>query len=77
MANMISPNDLNEAAQKNMLDGREPKTERDWELIVNFWAANIGEGLEEPVCKVMSMLYKCPLPCDSIVQIAGFQAAKK
>ncbi len=75
--NMISPNDLNRAAQAHMLEGREPKTERDWGLVVNFWAANVSDGLEEPTCKIMSMLYQCPLSDGDVQRIAAFQAERK
>lgn len=77
MTNMISPNDLNKAAREHMLDGREPETDHDWGLVVNFWAANVGDGLEEPTCKIMSMLYQCPLSDGDVEQIAHFQAERK
>ena len=77
MTDMISPNDLNRAAQADMLDGRVPRTERDWGLIVNYWAANIGAGLEEPTCKLLSRLYQCPLSDCVVEQIANFQAERK
>ncbi len=74
---MISPNDMNNAAKQHMLDGCEPQSERDWMLLVNFWAANVQKGTEEPLVNLMARLYRCPLCEELLSAIAQFQANKK
>jgi hypothetical protein len=52
MSRMVSPNDLQKVAQDIMLDGREPESENDWVLCVNFWAYNAAllyEVIEDAV----------------------------
>lgn len=74
----ISPNSLQaEAIKAYNLDKNKTWTDRDWQLLVNYWAANIASGMEHEVCKIMAMLYECPLPDWQIEKIAAFQAAKK
>ena len=73
---MISPNELHDGAKRHMLDGAEPVTDRDWQLLVNFWAANVSVA-EVEICKLMKRIYDCPLSDDNVTQIAEFQATKK
>jgi hypothetical protein len=78
MSKMISPNDLQKAAQDIMLDGREPESENDWVLCVNFWAYNVdGDGREADFCKIMGKIFNCPLNDKDIEMIAAFQVEKK
>lgn len=74
---MISPNDLHRAAQAHMLEGRVPKTEQDWAMCVNFWAANIEFGLEDVVCTLLGKIMDCPLSEEYIKQIVKFQVDAK
>jgi hypothetical protein len=73
---MISPNDLQANAIKVMLEGKEPVTERDWQLCVNFWAANVSVA-EIEICKLMRRLFNCPISDEDIAEIATFQVKKK
>lgn len=75
---LISPNDLIRAAKDQMLGGKEPATHRDWQLIANFWAANLAAGLEESGTILLRLLYpECPLTKEELIDIAEFQAARK
>jgi hypothetical protein len=76
MPKMISPNELHQGAQDEMLEGKAPVTERDWQLCVNFWAANVSIS-EIEICKLMKRLFQCPLDDKQIVEIAKFQQGKK
>ncbi len=71
---LTSPNELMEAAQKNMLNGQAPKSNRDWVLIVNFWAFNIAPGLEESATILMAKIFDCPLSTHIVAAIAKAQA---
>jgi hypothetical protein len=73
---MISPNDLHDAAKQIMLKDKEPVTDKDWQLCVNFWAANVS-NTEVEICKLMKRIYNCPLPDEEIAEIASFQAESK
>lgn len=71
----VSPNQIHKAAKEMMLDGREPKTEEDWCLCVNFWASNVANSQVE-VCILLSKLFDCPLSREYVVEIAEYQARK-
>lgn len=77
MGKMISPNDLHQAAIRMQLGGKTPSTHREWMLCVNFWAFNVEKGLEVSLCKVMKMLYHCPLSDAQVESIARYQQARK
>lgn len=72
-----SPNDFQAAAIKNMLDGEQPTTTKDWQLCANFWAFNAAEGLEREICKLMRLMFSCPLSEADVIAIADYQAARK
>lgn len=74
---LISPNELHQAAKDQMLDGREPVTDKDWQLCANFWAANIAAGLEVAATPLVGMIFDCPLGKETLIKIAEFQASKK
>lgn len=74
---LISPNQLQEAAIAMMLGGAPPTTDREWILCVNFWAANIQAGLEKDVCRLMKMLFDCPLPDEVVEEIARLQSVNR
>lgn len=73
---LVSPNELYQAAKDTMLDGNEPTNDHDWSLVVNFWAANI-DAAEVDACKLLKLLYQCPLSDKDVAQIARYQAKKK
>lgn len=77
MKNMVSPNDLQQAARDCYLDGREPVTREEWQYCVNYWAANIASGLEVEACKLIGLIMECPLSPAEIEEIAAFQAGRK
>jgi hypothetical protein len=73
---MISPNDLHDAAKQIMLEGKDPVTDRDWQLCVNFWSTNVSVA-EIEICKLMKRIYNCPLSDEEIAEIATFQIENK
>lgn len=73
VSKLVSPNEMMAAAKEEMLGGREPETETDWELIMNFLAVNIHHEVAMPACKVMAKLYDMPLTDNQIEQIVAFQ----
>ena len=77
MSKMVSPNDLQQAAKDQMLNGRDPVSDDDWALCANFWAANIQSGLEVSAIPLMGLIMGCPLSKEYLVQIAQFQATRK
>jgi hypothetical protein len=76
MARMISPNELHAAACK-AYGFVSPTTKDEWALCVNFWAANIGRGLEVEACKLLAKIFNCPLSQAAVEHIARFQKEKK
>jgi hypothetical protein len=76
-ARLVSPNDMVESAKQIMLDGQEPVTEEDYAKVANFVAFNVSDGLEEPVLKLMKMMYEWPLEDQYLDHIATFQAEAK
>jgi hypothetical protein len=68
-----SPNEMFDAAKTMMLDGREPIDERDWELIVNFLAANVHPDVATAAVPLVCMLFDCPLRKQTIQDIVAFQ----
>lgn len=74
---LVSPDEMVKAAKDMCLDGREPKTEIDYQIIANFCAANIGGGAEEPVLRLIGMIYDWPISSEHLTKIAAFQALKK
>jgi hypothetical protein len=77
MANMVSPNDLQQAARDCYLEGREPSSTKDWQYCINFWAANIQSGLEESACILIAKIFDCPLKKKDIIEIVKFQVNAK
>ncbi len=70
---LVSPNEMLEAGKAQMLDGREPSNKEDWEILFNFFAVNIANGLEEQVCLLLGKIYNVPLTDDEIKSIVQFQ----
>jgi len=62
-----------EAAKEMMIDGRDPNTEEDWALIVNFVAANTTPELADSVTRLMMKLFDCPLEAHKIEWIVANQ----
>lgn len=72
----VSPNDIFKSSKGFFLDGREPKTDHDWTLLVNFWAYNIAFA-EVEACKIMKRIFNCPLSDEMVAKIAKYQIANK
>jgi len=74
---LVSPNEMLDAAKRIQLDGREPETNDDWVLVLNFVAFNAAAGLEREICKLFAMIYDMPLADRYVQEIADYQAASK
>jgi len=59
-----------------MLDGRDPVTREDWQVLMNFFAVNMQPGIAGPACQLMAALYDIPLTDEEIDDIILFQQAK-
>lgn len=77
MARLTSPNDMQQHAIDTMLGGKPPRSNADWVLCANYWAANIAEGVEEAAMPLLGMVLDCPLSRETLVKIAKFQASRK
>ena len=69
----LSPNEILAAAKDAMLEGREPETEQDWAMVVNFMAANIHEDTRGPAVQLICKLYDIPLSEGYVENIIAFQ----
>lgn len=72
-----SPNEVKADAERLMLNGREAQSHRDWQLVVNCWAANFPKDLAEVECLVCAKIFDCPLAEDEIKQIVAFQLERR
>jgi hypothetical protein len=77
MSSLVSPKELINAACAEYLNGRMPKTDHEWEQIVNYLAFNIMEGMEFQATKLVCMIFDCPLSDESIRSICAFQLKQK
>lgn len=73
----VSPNEMFEKGKEMMLSGREPESREDWMMMFNFFAKNIGKGLEESACLLMGKIWDCGLSENDIMGIARFQMELK
>jgi hypothetical protein len=69
----MSPDELHDAACREMLGGRRPETLEDWCVVANFWAANIDPGIAHPAANLMSLIYDAPLSEKLLRAIVDFQ----
>jgi len=74
---LVSPNDMFAAAKDNMLEGADPVSDRDWQMVINFVAFNTGAGAELPVTKIFAKLFDCPLEEETVIAIAAAQVRAK
>jgi hypothetical protein len=72
-----SPNEMLEAAKDSMLEGREPSSQEDWYLVLNFFAANIEATVCESACLLIKHLYDIPVDDENIKQIVQFQLERQ
>jgi hypothetical protein len=74
---MISPNDLQQAAEEAMLDGRKAKSYEDWVLCANFWACNVLQEAAEPICILMVRMFDAPISEEDVKEIVAYQINAK
>ena len=74
---LISPNDMHKAACESMLEGKLPTSEKDWVLVVNFYARNTAKEIQPKGLVFLCMIMGCPLSEDYITKISEFQTAKQ
>ena len=72
-----SPNELLAAAKIQMLDGREPVTQKDYQMVLNFVAYNTADGLEEDLTPFFANLYEMPVDEATCREIGRYQARRK
>ena len=72
-----SPNDLMEGAKEMMLAGREPESNTDWMLIVNFLVVNIKKELALPATQLMLKLYDIPVTEEQVEEIYYYHYPKE
>jgi hypothetical protein len=77
MSRLMSPNELQAAAEKMMLDGRKPETVKDWSLCANFWAANLERNVILSAMPLLGMIFECPLTREELTAIGRFQYERK
>jgi len=73
---LVSPDEMMAAGIIHMLDGHLPRSEEDWELLVNFFATNADPTIARSLCRLMKLIYDIPLSDDHIDQIVRFQISK-
>ncbi len=74
---MVSPNDMFAAAKEHMLEGSDPVSDKDWQMVINFVAFNTGAGFELSVTKLFAKMYDCPLEEETVIAIAEAQVKAK
>jgi hypothetical protein len=77
MSDLVSPNEMLDAACEMMLDGRRPVSTEDWALVVNFFAANIHPEVVVHAMPVLKAIYSIPLENDEIKAIVAFQLIQR
>lgn len=77
MGKMVSPNEFFAAAKDVMLDGREPKSDEDRDLVMNFIARNADLEMVEPTCRFMNLIFDLKIPAEHVANIAKFQTERR
>ena len=72
-----TPDEMMAGAREQMLDGREPSTRKDWQLVFNFLAANILPEAQPACLYLLAMMYDCPLTRPEIAEISEFQVKER
>lgn len=65
---LTSPQEMFNAACEMMLGGREPKTQNDWELVIDFFTVNVVPSVRETAIPFVMMLFECPMTPEEIVE---------
>jgi hypothetical protein len=74
---LVSPESMMTAAKQQMLDGREPQSQQDWQLVVNFFAFNADPLYAKMVVPIMCRLYDIPLDEVQVNEIVQYQLDKR
>lgn len=69
-----SPDELLAAGKDIMLESRDPETEEDWLLLVNFWAGNVHPSVQPAAVLVICKLYNAPVSERQVRVICKLQA---
>jgi hypothetical protein len=72
-----SPNDMLAAGKQIMLEGREPQSQRDWYLIMNFLAGNVHHSVALSACQLLAHIYEMPLTDAEVEAIVNFQLQER
>lgn len=61
--NLVSPSAMFEAAKRLQLGGRDPITEQDWALVINFVSFNVVHDYKMNLScvKLFALIFDCPL----------------
>ena len=73
---LISPDQMLAAGIEEMLDGRQPTTREDWQILMNFFACNMQPGIAGPACRLMAAIYDIPITDEEIADIVLFQQSR-
>jgi hypothetical protein len=72
-----SPDDMLEEGKKIMLQGREPKSQRDWYLLMNFLAGNVHHSVALSACQLLAHIYEMPITDAEVEAIVNFQLQER
>jgi len=75
-----SPNEIYEAARKEMLNGRQVSTREDAWRVMNFFAYNVRHDIAEAGCQVLRILYpelEAHMTRDDVRDIVAYQLERK
>lgn len=73
---LVSPAEIMSEAKRQMLGEREPETDKDYQLIINFIAVNLDPEIALAACNLMQVLYDMPISHQTIKEIVAFQLRK-
>jgi hypothetical protein len=74
---LVSPNEMIEAASEQMLDGRRPEGHDDWILVMNFVAFNVDAAAADPACQLVAKIYSAPVSEAEVSEIVAFQLERR
>ena len=80
MSKLVSPNDMYDAARKEMLDGNDVHSAEDAAKVMNFFAWNVEKGVAEAACLLIVRIYpelQMHLTDDDVKNIVAYQLARR
>jgi hypothetical protein len=72
-----SPDEMMAAAKVMCLDGRDPESQKDWQTVMNFFAANVQAEVAEQACLLMRTIFEMPLSDLDVIGIVQFQLRER